>query len=126
MTAIAAMHLADGGRQLLADAAAAPTGRATRLLLSMPGLRCLLIALSSGQSLAEHDSPPAATLFVQSGTVRLTSGREGWTVHAGQLIAIPPARHALHADTDAVVLLTVRLDERAAEGSPAGSGGGPG
>ena len=41
------------------------------------------------------------------GSVRLTAGDEGWDGTAGDHLVIPPHRHDLHADTDAVVLLTV-------------------
>ena len=42
-----------------------------------------------------------------SGTVRLTAGDESWEGSAGDHLVIPQHRHDLHADTDAVVLLTV-------------------
>ena len=42
-----------------------------------------------------------------SGTVRLTAGEEVWDGGAGDYVVIPPMRHDLHAETDAVVLLTV-------------------
>ena len=41
------------------------------------------------------------------GRVRLTSGDTAWEGREGDLIVIPPARHALEALEDAAVLLTV-------------------
>ena len=41
------------------------------------------------------------------GTVRLTAGDEHWDGAAGDHVVIPQLRHDLHAETDAVVLLTV-------------------
>jgi len=42
-----------------------------------------------------------------TGTVRLAAGDDTWTGSAGDYLVIPAQRHDLHADTDAVVLLTV-------------------
>jgi quercetin dioxygenase-like cupin family protein len=69
-------------------------------------LRQTLLALSAGTSLAEHDSPGEATLYVLIGRVRLQAGGDCWDGRDGDLITIPPARHELHAFEDAAVLLT--------------------
>jgi quercetin dioxygenase-like cupin family protein len=37
----------------------------------------------------------------------MTAGAEEWAGEVGDLVVIPPARHALEADEDSVVLLTV-------------------
>jgi quercetin dioxygenase-like cupin family protein len=70
-------------------------------------LRQTVIALLSGQRLEEHESPGEATLQVLSGRVRLVAGDSAREAGAGELVPIPPARHALEADEDSVVLLTV-------------------
>ena len=70
-------------------------------------LRQTLIALAAGHGLGEHESPGEATLQVLRGHVRLTAGDEQWDGRAGDHVVIPPARHDLWAETDAVVLLTV-------------------
>ena len=70
-------------------------------------LQQTVIALAGGRSLGEHESPGDASLQVLSGTVRLTAGDEVWEGSEGDYVVIPPRRHDLHADTDAVVLLTV-------------------
>lgn len=49
-----------------------------------------MLALQSGEQLAEHDAPGAATLHVLRGHIQ-----------------IPPMRHRLESLADAVVLLTV-------------------
>ena len=69
-------------------------------------LRQTLIALTAGSTMAEHQSPGDATLLVV-GRIRLSSGSEAWEGRPGDLIVIPPARHALEALEDSVVLLTV-------------------
>lgn len=70
-------------------------------------LRQTVIALLAGQVLEEHESPGEATLQVLRGRVRLRAGEESEELAAGQLAVIPPTRHALEADDDSVVLLTV-------------------
>jgi quercetin dioxygenase-like cupin family protein len=72
-------------------------------------MRATVIALASGAELAEHESPPAATLQMISGEARLHTAGQAWLLHDGEVVAIPPERHALSAITDAVVLLTVAL-----------------
>ena len=73
-------------------------------------LRQTVIALAAGHGLGEHDSPGEATLQVLRGEVILRVGDEGVTGSAGDLLAIPPARHSLDAVQDSVVLLTVLAD----------------
>jgi quercetin dioxygenase-like cupin family protein len=70
-------------------------------------MRQTLIALRAGASLAEHESPGEATLQVLAGRVRLTVDGDGPEGAAGDLLVIPQERHALEAEEDAVVLLTV-------------------
>jgi quercetin dioxygenase-like cupin family protein len=85
-------------------------GRAAKTVLHEPGLRATLIALRAGRELAEHDPPPAASLLVLDGRVRLVCDADATALTAGQLAAIPHRRHSLIADSDAVVLLTVRFE----------------
>lgn len=74
------------------------------------GLRQTVIALVADHGLAEHESPGEATLQVLAGDIQLSAGEEVWRGETGDLLVIPPRRHALAALTDAVVLLTVRLE----------------
>jgi quercetin dioxygenase-like cupin family protein len=99
------------GRALLDQALGEGPGRAAHTLPhSGPGLRQTLIALRAGAELAEHESPGTATLQVLRGRTRLIAGEATVELAAGQLGAIPPRRHSLHADQDAVVLLSVVHD----------------
>lgn len=95
--------------ELLVEAHAHGSRRAARTLVSGTSQRATLIALGDGAELAEHDSPPAATLQVVAGTVRLHTQGAEWTLERGQLAVVPPERHGLQALGDAVVLLTVAL-----------------
>ncbi|MCW3844013.1 cupin domain-containing protein [Micromonospora yasonensis] len=93
----------------LALARATGSGRSARTVHggSTSPLRQTLIALVAGHALEEHASPGAATLQVLRGQVRLVAQDRSWPGSAGDLLVIPDARHALHADEDSVVLLTV-------------------
>ena len=97
--------------ELLGRARQGHSGRAAQTVYGghEHGLRQTLIALAGGHELAEHESPGEATLQVLTGRVRLTAGDEAWEGASGDLVAIPPARHALAALEDAAVLLTVRV-----------------
>ena len=105
-----AVNLTEQAAELLTEAGKAKADRAARTLISSTIQRGTLIALLSGAELAEHASPRAATLQIISGEVRLVAGERTWSLRSGDLIAIPPQRHSLHADADAVVLLTVAVD----------------
>jgi quercetin dioxygenase-like cupin family protein len=75
-------------------------------------LRQTLIGLTAGTDLAEHVSPGEATLQVLHGRVRMSAPGDGasWEGAAGDHLAIPRARHSLHAVEDSAVLLTVVKD----------------
>lgn len=96
-------------REHLERAAGTPTGRSATTVYGGHEhvLRQTLLALTGGTALAEHENPGEATLLVLRGRVRLTSGDTDWEGRSGDLIAIPPARHALEALEDSVVVLTV-------------------
>ncbi|HEU5032071.1 MULTISPECIES: cupin domain-containing protein [Actinomadura] len=96
-------------RDHLKRAAAAATGRSAETVYGGHEhvLRQTLIALTAGTALTEHESPGEATLLVLHGRVRLTSGDDAWDGMSGDMLIIPPARHALEALEDAAVLLTV-------------------
>lgn len=95
-------------REHLRRARAAGNGRSAESVFGghEHRLRQTLLALTAGTSLAEHDSPGEATLHVLHGRVRLDSGQDSWEGRGGDLIIIPPARHAVHALADSAVLLT--------------------
>ncbi|MBE1495770.1 quercetin dioxygenase-like cupin family protein [Amycolatopsis lexingtonensis] len=95
--------------ELIDEARGHGTRRAARTLITGTMQRATLIALADGAELAEHDSPPAATLYVVTGRVRLHTHDHAWTLERGQLARIPPDRHGLTALADSAVLLTVAL-----------------
>ena len=101
--------LGELAEQQLATAREASSGRASVTVFGgrEHDLRQTVVALAGGRSLGEHESPGDASLQVLVGTVRLTAGEDVWEGSAGDYAIIPPHRHDLHADTDAVVLLTV-------------------
>lgn len=91
----------------LNQARTAAHGRSAHLIVHDGPLRQSVIALSAGSALQEHATPPAATLQVLRGKVRLTTESGADSVLAGgQLCAIPKERHGLLCLEDSVVLLT--------------------
>lgn len=96
---------------LLAEAKESSSGRAANTVYGGQDhlLRQTVIALADGHELAEHESPGEATLQVLLGRVRLTAGDDAWDGAVGDLLVIPPRRHALAALADSAVLLTVRV-----------------
>ncbi len=109
MESVSLTRLAD---EQLAAARSSHAGRAAHTVHGGHDhlLRQTLIALVADRELAEHDSPGQATLQVLQGRVRLRSADEEWAGGPGDYLIIPPVRHSLHADSDAVVLLTVLAD----------------
>ncbi|MGO2747969.1 cupin domain-containing protein [Microbacterium sp.] len=71
-------------------------------------LRQTVMALLDEAELPEHESPPEATLQVLSGHLRLTGQGRSWELSSGDIMPIPPERHAVLAREDSVFLLTVR------------------
>jgi len=103
------VRLAELAEELLGSLSEQSSGRAARTLLAGPRMRATVIALAEGAELAEHESPPAATLQVLRGDVTLQAQTRSWELHAGDLVPIPPERHGVQAHSDAVLLLTVTL-----------------
>jgi quercetin dioxygenase-like cupin family protein len=103
------MSLTALARQQLKLARTAPSGRSAQTVYGghEHTLRQTLIALAAGRRLDEHESPGEATVHVLHGRVRLTAGDLAWEGSSGDLIAVPPVRHALEALEDSTVLLTV-------------------
>ncbi|OBJ49180.1 cupin domain-containing protein [Mycobacterium sp. 1423905.2] len=101
LTNLAAEKLAEAGKSHSGRAAHTIHGGHTH------ELRQTVVALLADHDLSEHDSPGEATLQVLQGRVRLTAGDDTWEGQAGDYVAIPRQRHALHAVEDAVVMLTV-------------------
>ena len=103
------IDLAAVGEGLLRDARNQPARRAARTVMASTVMRSTAIALLEGAEMNEHASPPAATLQVVTGEVRLVAGGAEHVLRAGEMIRIPPQRHGVRAVSDAVVLLTVSL-----------------
>ncbi|GGK49600.1 hypothetical protein GCM10011591_21300 [Nocardia camponoti] len=72
-------------------------------------LRQTLVALTEGQSLAEHDGHSDATIQVLTGTLVLIAGTDEWKGSAGDLLVVPRVRHSVKAIDDVAFLLTVAI-----------------
>ena len=90
----------------LAKARVDAHGRSAEVVLHDGFLRQTVIAIASGCALDEHNAPPAASVQVLRGRVRITAGEASQELGIGQLSGVPKVRHGLLALEDAVVLLT--------------------
>lgn len=107
---LSAQNLADLTEELLEKARGARSGRSAQGVFVGTYLRQALLTLTEGSQLADHDSPPEATLQVIKGSVRLATPNESWELGLGDLIPIPPQRHSVTALEDAAFMLTIRTD----------------
>ncbi|GAB2926958.1 hypothetical protein GCM10022245_68760 [Streptomyces mayteni] len=98
--------LSELAERYLALAQAADHGRSAHLFLRDGPLRQSVIALTAGSELEEHTAPPAASLQVLRGRVRLIARDGEVELRSGELMKIPQTRHGLRALDDSVVLLT--------------------
>ena len=92
-------------RRVLKEAMVADKGRAAEVVVHDGPLRQTLLALIKGQVLAEHNSPPAASLYLLRGRVRV-SGQDESEVAAGEIVVLTHVRHGVEALEDSVFLLT--------------------
>ncbi|MGH3412806.1 MAG: LuxR family transcriptional regulator [Marmoricola sp.] len=95
---------------VLAEARDSKRGRASHSLSHGDRLTVTLIGLTAGQSLGEHNAPPAATLQLLQGRATLRTRADSEELAAGHMVPIPRVRHDLVAAEDTVALLTVALD----------------
>jgi len=101
-------------RELLEAAGRSTAQRASRTVVGghEHAMRQNVLALKAGASLTEHENPGEATVYVIKGRVELSAGDESWQARTGDLIEIPPLRHALRALEDSAILLTAVPRER--------------
>ena len=91
----------------LADARAEERGRSVELVAHDGPLRQTVIALTDGTRMAEHNSPPAASLQVLAGRVRVELDNEmQGEFGEGELWILTHERHSVLALEDSVFLLT--------------------
>jgi quercetin dioxygenase-like cupin family protein len=87
----------------------APDGTRDPVVLHQDdGARAVLIVLSPGQSLGEHQVKENAWVVVVDGKVRVTAGDESYDASRGALVRFAPdERHALSSVGGARVLLVL-------------------
>ena len=98
-------HVTDAADRILARASDSPHGRHAEIVVREGPLRQSLLALTAGTELEEHNSPPAASLYLLKGAVRVT-GEGTVDIAAGEILTLTHHRHAVRAVEDSVFLLT--------------------
>lgn len=81
-------------------------GRSAELLLHDGELRQSIIALTEGSLMPDHNSPPAGSIQVLVGRIRVTSDEDQRDIRAGELWLLTHQRHEVTALEDAAFLLT--------------------
>jgi len=96
-------------RELLEDALRSSSGRSARTIYGghEHSLRQTVMALAAGQTMAEHQNPGEATLYVLRGRITLTAGATSWPGMAGDHLIVPEGLHSVEAVEDSAILLTV-------------------
>ncbi|ASK65789.1 hypothetical protein CFK39_08000 [Brachybacterium avium] len=89
-------------------------GRHAELLVNDGPLRQTIIALLQGMRLSEHNSPPAASIQMIRGRVKVT-GQETVTLETGTIEELTHHRHSVEALDDSVFLLTTVTNVPGAE-----------
>lgn len=90
----------------LTAALGSSNGRSAEVVLHDGPLRQTVLALRGGVALGEHNAPPAASILVLRGRVRLTAPDGDEDLGAGELRVLTHERHAVLALDDCVFLLT--------------------
>lgn len=90
-----------------ADAVEIPaSGLRSRVLLDSPALRIVGLGFAAGHTLAEHTAPGDAVLCFARGQGTVTLDADTQVVQAGSMVHMPAGlRHAVHAETELVLLL---------------------
>lgn len=89
----------------LSKATDSPNGRHAEIVVREGPLRQSVLALTAGTNLEEHNSPPAASLYLMRGGLRIT-GQEPTEIGEGELHTLTHFRHGVEALQDSVFLLT--------------------
>jgi quercetin dioxygenase-like cupin family protein len=79
-------------------------------ILKSSQLEVMRLVLAAGKTLPEHQVPGELTLQCLEGEVQVSAHGKSQTLHAGEMIFLAGnVQHALHAVTNASVLLTLVL-----------------
>jgi quercetin dioxygenase-like cupin family protein len=95
----------------LATAMTARSGRSSVTVYGRTGarLRQTVVALAPQQVMGKHKSPGDGSLLCLRGRIVLRADQSDAELGPGDLVAVPPQRHAVEALEPSVLLLTVAL-----------------
>lgn len=100
-------NLTDMVASCLQEARESEHGRGAKIVAHDGVLRQTVIALREGARLAEHNSPPAASLQVFEGRIRIETGEQTQReLGPGELWVLTHERHGVLALEDTAFLLT--------------------
>ncbi len=93
-----------------AQVAALPAGveRQSVTVAREAGMRLVLLKLRGGSALEDHAAPGAMTIHVLAGAVRFIVGGAALEAPAGKVLLLEAgALHAVEAEADSILLLTI-------------------
>jgi quercetin dioxygenase-like cupin family protein len=100
------------GRALLAEARRSPQGRAARTLVKEGALRLTLLALREGAVLSDHRAAGPVAIQVLAGAANVRSGTGTHRLTEQEAVVFDAnVTHALEADGDCLILLTIAMPE---------------
>lgn len=113
MKSTALLSSAEAGSLSLAESASVVGhGIVSRTLLATPELRVVLFSFATGQTLTEHTSTSRAVIQVLDGEGEFSVAGEPRTLHAGELLHLPPRMpHAVRA-IEPMTMLLILAPER--------------
>ncbi len=101
------IQLPEQTTRALREARASERGRFAELVIHDGELRQSIVALTESNMLPEHNSPPAGSIQVLTGSIRVElNGQVQGELNQGDLWVLTHQRHEVRALTDAVFLLT--------------------
>ncbi|MGE5598213.1 MAG: cupin domain-containing protein [Bacteroidota bacterium] len=87
-----------------------PRGVAVQKLVDIPAAVVMRMALKPGEEVAPHLTPVDVLFYIESGSGRISIGREEEPVSAGDLVVSPKEiPHGLTAGPDGMMLLVIKV-----------------
>jgi quercetin dioxygenase-like cupin family protein len=102
------LNLEDESRAVLDAARAANVGHAAKTLVKEGPLRLVILGFTAGASLQEHSATGTVSIQLLSGGVTISASGQSHSLAQGNVLVLGSAvTHDVHAETEAVLLLTL-------------------
>lgn len=100
--------LSSMGDQLMVEAKAATSGRASLTLARGDEMTAVLVAMKNGVTLEEHSAPGAATVVTLSGNILFSTKTKNITLTQAESVTFTSdISHSVHANEDSTFLIII-------------------